>query len=60
MKGEKKVKDFFIDEKVPMAERKRVPLLFFGDVLGWVGGMRINHRLRVTRRTKKVLRVEIK
>jgi tRNA(Ile)-lysidine synthase len=60
MKGEKKVKDFFIDEKVPMTERKRVPLLFFGDVLGWIGGMRINHRLRVTKRTKKVLRVEIR
>lgn len=60
MKGEKKVKDFFIDEKVPMAERKRVPLLFFGDVLGWVGGMRINHRLRVTGSTREILRVEIK
>jgi tRNA(Ile)-lysidine synthase len=60
MKGEKKVKDFFIDEKVPLKERKRVPLLLFDGVLGWVGGMRIDHRLRVTGGTKKVLRIEIK
>ena len=60
MRGEKKIKDFFIDEKVPLKERKRVPILFFGDLLGWVGGMRINHRLRVTRGTRKILRIEIK
>lgn len=60
MRGEKKIKDFFIDEKVPLKERKRVPILFFGDVLGWVGGMRINHRLRVTKGTRKVLRIKIK
>lgn len=60
MKGEKKIKDFFIDEKVPLKERKRIPMLFFGDLLGWVGGMRINHRLRVTKGTRKILRIEIK
>ena len=60
MRGEKKIKDLLIDEKVPLAERRRVPLLFFGDVLGWVGGMRINHQLRVTKSTKKVLKIEIK
>ena len=60
MKGEKKVKDFFIDEKIPLRDRKRIPILFFGNVLGWVGGMRISNRLRVTRGTKKVLRIEIR
>jgi len=60
MKGEKKIKDFFIDEKVPIRERKRIPMLFFGDMLGWVVGMRINHRLRINKETRKVLRIEIK
>ncbi|KPJ59021.1 MAG: hypothetical protein AMJ42_02325 [Deltaproteobacteria bacterium DG_8] len=59
MKGEKKIKDFFIDEKIPLAERKRVPILFFGDLLGWVGGMRINHQLRITKSTKRILKIEI-
>lgn len=60
MKGEKKIKDFFIDEKIPLKERKRVPLVFFGDLLGWVCGMRINHRLRVTRNTGEILKIEVK
>jgi len=60
MKGEKKIKDFFIDEKVPLKERKRVPLVFFGDLLGWVGGMRINHLLRVTGKSREILKIEIK
>ena len=59
MKGEKKIKDFFVDEKVPLKERKRVPLVFFGDLLGWVGGMRINHRLRVAGKTREILKIEI-
>jgi len=60
MKGKKKIKDFFIDEKVPLKERKLIPILLFGDVVGWVGGMRISHHLRVTRGTRKILRIEIK
>ena len=59
MKGEKKIKDFFIDKKVPLVERKRIPILLFGDVVGWVGGMRISHRLRVTGGTRKILKIEI-
>jgi len=59
MDGEKKIKNFFSDEKVELNERKRVPLVFCGDLLGWVGGMRINHCLRVTEGTKRVLKIEL-
>ena len=59
MDGEKKIKNFFSDEKVELNERKRVPLVFCGDLLGWVGGMRINHCLRVTRGTKRMLKIEL-
>lgn len=59
MKGEKKIKDFFIDEKIPLKERKRVPLVFFGDFLGWVGGMRINDRFRATKDTREILKIEV-
>ena len=58
-KGEKKVKDFFIGEKVPLMDRRRIPLVFCGNILAWVGGMRTNHRLRVTRKTRKILRIEM-
>jgi tRNA(Ile)-lysidine synthase len=57
MQGEKKIKDFFIDEKVPLTERKRIPLVLCKDVVVWVGGMRIDHRLRVTKNTRKILTI---
>lgn len=39
MNGRKKVKDIFIDRKVPRAVRLRVPLLFCGDQLIWIAGV---------------------
>jgi tRNA(Ile)-lysidine synthase len=36
MKGHKKVKDIFIDGKVPRADRREIPLFFSGDNLFWV------------------------
>lgn len=59
MSGHRKVKDFFIDLKVPREERARTPLLTHqGEVL-WVCGFRIDNRFRVTADTKKVLKVTI-
>jgi tRNA(Ile)-lysidine synthase len=59
MDGEKKVKDFFIDCKISAEQRKRVPLLFKGDRLLWVGGIRIDHRARLKPETRRALRVEL-
>ncbi|MDD5107242.1 MAG: tRNA lysidine(34) synthetase TilS [Desulfuromonadaceae bacterium] len=39
MNGRKKVKDIFIDRKIPRAERARIPLLFCGEDLIWVAGV---------------------
>ena len=57
--GHKKVKDFFIDEKVPLAARRRVPLLFSVERLIWVGGFLISAEARLTERTGLVMRAEI-
>ena len=38
MTGRKKVKDIFIDRKIPLSERARIPLLFSGDELIWIAG----------------------
>ena len=59
MDGEKKVKDFFIDRKIPRSERKKIPLLFFQDYLLWVAGLRIDHRFRLRPETRQVLKVEL-
>lgn len=59
MEGEKKVKDLFIDCKIPVFQRKQIPLLCQGDRLLWVAGIRIDHRVRLKPKTQKVLRVEV-
>jgi len=57
--GTRKVKDFFIDHKVPHFERPRIPLLISGEAIAWIAGYRIDERFKVTPKTRRVLRVEI-
>ncbi len=59
MKGKKKVKDYFIDEKIPLAKRRETPLLISGETIIWVAGYRIDNRVRVGEGTKKVLKVKM-
>jgi len=58
-KGTQKVKEFFIDHKIPRFERPNIPLLVSGKVIAWIGGYRIDERVKVTDKTKKVLRIEL-
>jgi len=59
MEGEKKVKDLFMDCKIPTLYRKRVPILFQGERILWVTGIRIDHRARLKPETQKILRAEL-
>lgn len=59
VKGTQKLKDFFIDHKVPKFERPRVPLLISGKMIAWIVGYRIDERVKVTGKTKKVLKVTV-
>jgi tRNA(Ile)-lysidine synthase len=59
MSGRKKLSDFWIDEKIPRKERKRIPLVFKNDDLIWIGGHRIDERYRIIGSTKKVLKIEL-
>ncbi len=47
MSGRKKVKDIFIDRKIPSSERKRIPLLFCGDDLIWIAGVCASELCRI-------------
>ena len=47
MSGRKKVKDIFIDEKIPLARRALTPLLFCGSELIWIVGLRTSQLARV-------------
>ncbi|MCD6506246.1 tRNA lysidine(34) synthetase TilS [Candidatus Poribacteria bacterium] len=59
MKGNKKVKDLFIDEKVPPELRDKVPILLSEGEIVWVAGYRIDERFKTGDETKRfaVIRV---
>ncbi len=55
-----KLKDFFISRKVPLDERKQVPLLLSDGNIIWVAGHRIDERYKIDVNTKRVLKVTLR
>ena len=53
--GTKKLKDYFIDEKIPREQRDRVPLLAEGSHVLWVLGYRMSEAYKVTENTNNLL-----
>lgn len=58
--GTKKLKDFFIDEKIPRTVRDKIPLLVSGTKIIWIIGYRIAEGVSVTGRDKKALIIKVK
>jgi tRNA(Ile)-lysidine synthase len=58
-KGIQKVKEFFIDHKIPRFDRPKIPFLISGEMIAWIVGYRIDERVKVTEETKKVLKVTV-
>lgn len=59
MKGTKKVKDIFIDSKVPKGERDKKIILTDNKNIIWVEGFREDNRYKVTKETKKFIEIRI-
>lgn len=57
--GRKKLKDYFIDEKIPRDQRDRIWLLADGSHILWVIGHRISSAAKVTQETKKILKIQV-
>jgi len=61
MRGKKKLSDFFIDRKIPLFEKRKIPILVNGDgAVLWVAGHRIGEDGKITEKTKKVLTLACK
>ncbi len=58
--GRKKVKDVFIEAKVPRREREKIPLVFSGPDLLWIAGYRRGSLAPISEQTDKVVLFEIK
>ncbi|HRY29939.1 MAG TPA: tRNA lysidine(34) synthetase TilS [Elusimicrobiota bacterium] len=56
--GRKKLQDFFVDEKLPRQTRKETPLLENSNGIVWVVGHRIADAVKLTPRTRRLLKLE--
>lgn len=59
MTGHRKIKDFFIDLKIPSEERALIPILINQNTPAWICGLRIDDRFKVTPETKRILKIMI-
>jgi tRNA(Ile)-lysidine synthase len=57
MKGRKKIKDIFIDLKIPAEERESKLIIADDDKILWLEGFRIHNSLKVSSSTKKILNI---
>jgi len=59
MQGRKKVRDIFIDAKVPMAQRHRLPLIATDEEVVWVPGYVRGEAAKITSATRWVCQIEV-
>jgi len=57
--GNRKLKDFLIDKKVPRWERDTIPVVCSGPRIVWVAGFSVAEPFRVKPRTNKILHLEV-
>jgi tRNA(Ile)-lysidine synthase len=59
MNGHKKVKDLFIEKKVPPPERRTLPLILRGDEIVWIPQYGRSNVAKTGSQTKEILRVRL-
>jgi tRNA(Ile)-lysidine synthase len=60
LSGSKKVHDVFVDEKVPISQRSRTPIICDREGVIWIAGIRRADRARVTDKTKTIMKITCK
>ena len=60
MKGSKKLKDIFIDLKIPKEERDSRLIIADEENIIWLEGYRINDKYKVSAATKKILNISMR
>ena len=60
MDHKQKLSDFFVQQKVPLNQKNRIPLLVNGNQeIIWIGGLRLDNRYKVQPGSKKVVIFEL-
>lgn len=58
--GSKRLKEYFIDNKIPREKRDEIPLIASNEEVVWIIGHKISDKFKVTENTKRVLRLKVK
>lgn len=56
----KSLSRYFIDEKIPRKLRDEIPLIADGSHIVWIVGRRVSEQYKITRSTKRYLKLEFK
>jgi tRNA(Ile)-lysidine synthase len=59
MKQQKKLSDFFIDNKLSLLQKEKSWLLVTGNEIIWIVGQRMDNRFRITEKTSEIVEFEI-
>ena len=59
LSGNKKLKDFLMDRKVPRAVREKIPLVTGGGKILWVAGFTIHEGFKITGKTERILHLKV-
>lgn len=57
--GTKKLQDLFVDEKVPAAQRRRVPVVVDANGIVWVAGLRVDERAAAGPESRRILQLRV-
>jgi len=60
MTGSKKLKDIFINMKIPQEMRDYIPIIEFDGEIAWAVGVKISDKFKVTKDTEQLLRISVK
>lgn len=60
LNGTKKLKDYFIDNKIDVCVRNKIPLIVYNNEVVWIAGMCLNENYKITGQTENILKFEIK
>jgi len=59
MRGTKKLKDLFIDKKIPLESRKKVPIFLSEGEIFWIGGVQMAEKARIFESPGELLRLRM-
>lgn len=59
MEGFKKISDFFIDQKLSIPEKENTWIIYSGDKVAWITGLRIDNRFKIKANTKNVFCIRL-